>query len=279
MVLLKLWIFEFDFASLIAFLVGIFLGCALLGLLYSILVVLSLKSKKYVVTAANLDVTDEEVKEIIDNAKLQFKDKSLKGSKATLFYCKDICFALTNDIARKFFPKSKRPFAELSLDEILSLSVYISNRINEIVDRPGLRLIKQVKLSTILSLGDAKKVIEESQLMKVTKKYKIKSIFNVVKSALNFINPIYWVRRTVINTSLDFAFKKLCLAMIGIVGEETYKIYSKRVFLEEKTIDTNIDEILESLDADFKDVSDDEIENYLKTEGIEQKIKERKRGK
>lgn len=277
MILLKIWIF--DLTSLIALLIGVFLGCALLGIIYSIMVVSSLKSRKYVVKAMNIDVTDEEIKEIIHNSILQFKDRDLKGSKATLIHCKDVCFAMANDIARKFFPKAKRPLAELSLDEMLKLSVYISDRINEIVDRPGLRLIKSVKLSTILSLGDAKKVIEDSQLMKITKKYKIKSVFKTIFGVLNVFNPIYWVRRAVINTSLDFAFKKLCLAVIGIVGEETYKIYSKRMFEEEKIIDVNVDEIIKSIDEDFKDVSDDEITAYLGSQGIEEKIKDRKRGK
>ena len=277
--LLKVWVFDFDFASLIAFLIGVFLGCALLGIIYSIMVVSSMKNKKYVVKAVNTDVKDEEVKEIIDNSILQFKDKDLKGSKATIIHCKDVCIAMANDIARKFFPKSKRPLAELSLDEILKLSVYVSDRINEIVDRPGLRLIKQVKLATILSLGDAKKIIEDSHLMKITKKYKIMSVFKTIVGALNVINPVYWIRRAVINTSLDFAFKKLCLAVIGIVGEETYKIYSKRVFDEEKVIDANVEEIIKSIDEDFKDVSDEEIENYLGSQGLEQKIKDRKKGR
>lgn len=279
MFLLKVWIFDFDLASLFALILGVFLGCALLAIIYSILVVSSMKSKKYVVKAVNTEVTDEEVKEIIDNSILQFKDKDLKGSKATLIHCKDVCYAMASDIARKFFPKSKRPLAELSLDEILKLSIYISDRVNEIVDRPGLRLIKGVKLSTILSLGDAKKIIEDSHLMKITRKYKIMNVFKTIVGALNILNPVYWVRRAVINTSLDFAFKKLCLAVIGIVGEETYKIYSKRVFDEEKIIDVNVDEIIKSIDDDFKDVSDAEIENYLSSQGLEQKIKDRKRGK
>lgn len=279
MLLFEIWIFKFDWTSLATLLVGVFLGCALLAIIYSILVVSSMKNKKYVVKAANTDVTDDEIKEIIDNAILQFKDKDLKGSKATLLHCKDICFAMASDIARKFFPKSKRPLAELSLDEILKLSIYISDRINEIVDRPGLRLIKGVKLSTILSLGDAKKVIEDSQLMKVTKKYKVMNVFKTIMGALNVLNPVYWIRRAVINTSLDFAFKKLCLAVIGIVGEETYKIYSKRVFDEEKIIDVNVDEIIKSIDDDLKDVTDEEIDNYLNSQGLEQKIKDRKRGR
>lgn len=279
MLLFKIWFYEFDWSSLVTLLVGVFLGCALFSIVYSILVVSSMKRKKHVVNAVNIEVTDEEIKEIIDNAIMQFKDKDLKGSKATLIHCKDVCFAMASDIARKFFPKAKRPLAELSLDEMLKLSIYISDRINEIVDRPGLRLIKSVKLSTILSLGDAKKVIDDSQLMKVTRKYKIMSVFKTVVGALNIFNPVYWIRRTVINSSLDFAFRKLCLAVIGIVGEETYKIYSKRVFDEEKMIDVNIDDIIKSIDEDFKDVTDEEIENYLGSQGLEQKIKDRKRGR
>jgi hypothetical protein len=260
-------------------LIGILLGCALLAIIYSILVVTSLKSKKYIVPAKNIEVTDEEILEIITTARKQFNDKSLKGANNTIIYCKDICFCLVADIARKFFPKSKRPFAELSVDEFLELFVYVSKRVNEIIDRPGLRLIKKIKLSTILSLGDAKKVIEDSQLMKMTKKYNLKKFFSTVMGALNVINPVYWIRRTVINTSLDFAVKKLCDVVIGIVGEETYKIYSKRVFEEPKEIDTNIDDIIKSLDEDLAHVSDEEIENYISSQGIEEKIKERKKRK
>ena len=48
MMLFKLWIFEFDLSSLLAFIVGIFAGCTLLALIYSIMVVSSIKSKKYI---------------------------------------------------------------------------------------------------------------------------------------------------------------------------------------------------------------------------------------
>ena len=175
MLLFKIWFYEFDWSSLVTLLVGVFLGCALFSIVYSILVVSSMKRKKHVVNAVNIEVTDEEIKEIIDTAIMQFKDKDLKGSKATLIHCKDVCFAMASDIARKFFPKAKRPLAELSLDEMLKLSIYISDRINEIVDRPGLRLIKSVKLSTILSL---------SKIVKISKKIIIISNINVANNII-----------------------------------------------------------------------------------------------
>ena len=48
MFLFKIGNFDFDIASLISFVIGIFAGCALLAIVYSILVVSSLKSKKYI---------------------------------------------------------------------------------------------------------------------------------------------------------------------------------------------------------------------------------------
>ena len=277
--LFKLWIFEFDFNSLVSFLIGILFGVSLLALLYSLLVVSSIKSKKYVVKTKNETVTDEEIMEIINNATLQFKDKSLKGAKNTIGHCWSICSNLTQDIARKFFPKSKRPFAELSVDELLLLAIYISNRINELIDRPGLRLVKKVKLSTILALGDAKNVIEASELMKMTKKYKIMKMVDTVKGALNILNPVYWFRKTVMNSTLDFAVHKLCLAVIEIVGEETYKIYSKRVFDEEKNLDLNVDGIVDELDEEMKDISDEDITSYLLSQGLVEKDRKKKKEK
>ena len=205
MIFFELLGLNFDFASLISFFVGIFAGCALLGIIYAILVVSSLKSKKYVVKSAVVDVTDEMILEIISNSKKVFSDKKIKGAKNSISHCFSICTNMVVDIATKFFPKSKHPAAELTIDEILELSIYISNRINSIVDRPGLRMVKKFKLSTILSLGDVKKVIEDSPLMKITKKYKIKQALGKVLGFINILNPVYWLRKLTVNTTLDIA--------------------------------------------------------------------------
>lgn len=273
MINFKLWIFEFDFSSLIAFLIGIGIGFILFGIIYAIMVLVSLKSKKYVVSVQNTDITDEEILLIINNTQKAFKDKELKGAKPSISYASDLIMNLVKDISRKFYPKSKRPFAELSVDEILSLLVYVSKRLDTILDRPALRLLKRVKLSTILGLGDVKKVVDESSLMKLTRKYKLKKVFNTIKGALNIVNPLYWVRKLIIDTSLNVAIRQLCLAVIGIVGEETYKIYSKRVFNEEKIIDSGVKEITMSLDAQMQDVSEEEIDEYLAQELLEGKRK------
>ena len=279
MMFLKIWNFEFDLSSLIAFLIGVLVGCALLAILYSILVVSSLKSEKYIAKSTVISVTDDEIKEIIENARKAFNDKSLRGAQSSVNHCFNVCANLTTDIARKFFPKSKRPLAELTIDEILDLFVYISNRVNAILDRPALRLLKKLKLSTLLALGDAKKVIDDSSLMKLTKKYKLKKVFDTVIGVLNIFNPVYWARRIFINTAIEVALNKLCISVIGIVGEETYKIYSKRVFEEERYIDTNVGDIVSSIEKQLEDVSEEEVDEYIITQGIEEEIKMKKKGK
>ena len=190
MINFKLWIFEFDFSSLIAFLIGIGIGFILFGIIYAIMVLVSLKSKKYVVSVQNTDISDEEILLFINNTQKAFKDKELKGAKQSISYASDLIMNLVKDISRKFYPKSKRPFAELSVDEILSLLVYVSKRLDTILDRPALRLLKRVKLSTILGLGDVNKVVDESSLMKLTRKYKLKKVFKTIKGALNIVNPL-----------------------------------------------------------------------------------------
>lgn len=278
MIVFKLWGLDFDFASLISFVIGIFAGFALLAIIYAILVVSSIKSKKYIAKTKVVDITDDMVLEIVNNAKKVYSDKKIKGAKNSVSHCWSICCNLVLDIATKFFPKSKYPAAELTVDEILELLVYISNRVNEIVDRPGLRMVKKLKLSTIISLGDAKKFIEDSPLMKVTKKYKIKQVLGKIFGFLNLLNPVYWVRRLAVNTTLDIAVNKLCLVVIGIVGEEVYKIYSKRVFDEERNIDTKVDELVKSMEDDLGNVTDEEVEHYLDSQGLEDAIKNKRKG-
>ncbi len=111
MVFFKIGIIEIDFTSLIALIIGIGIGIALTLLVYAVLLVVSLKPKKYVVKAEAM-VTDEEIKEILDNSYNSFNDRELQGEKPTFIHCKDVCLNLIKDISRKFFPDSKHPSLE-----------------------------------------------------------------------------------------------------------------------------------------------------------------------
>lgn len=264
--MLSILAIQFSLPILFSFLIGLGAGLAIAALIYLIIVLSTTRQKPIIVKASANNVTDEEVKQMIYEAQQQFKDRSLKGANSTLAYCKDLSYELILNIAKKFFPESKRPLYELSIDEVLMLTVYISNRLDEILDARGLRIFRRFKVSQIIGMTEVKEKIEANSIVKATKKYKIIEAFNAAKSVINVVNPVYWARKFVINKSIDIAIKKICMIVIATCGEETYKIYSKAVFDQVVEIDSGIDDIVNDIQND--------IQNDLIEEEDEKKEKE-----
>lgn len=255
-------ILQFDLTDIFLLFFGIGFGVLVTIIVYILAVLYSMKPRSYIAKSKTVGLTDEQVNEKVKFAQDIFLDKELQGDLSSASYCKEVCQSLVLDIASTYFPESKRPLLELSVDEVLMLGVYISNRVNEILDHKGIRLFKKVKLSTIIGIGEAKKNIDDSSLMKATKKYKLKEAFTTFAGALNIVNPVYWAKKLVVNKTLDYALSKICIMIIAITAEETYKIYSKKVF--DDTVDENekFNEIANEIAADLDNVSIEEIDEY-----------------
>ncbi len=119
---------------------------------------------------------------------------------------------------------------ELSVSELLDLNHYITNRLDKILDKPILKNTKNLQMTKIMRMYDTKKAIDQNKLIKAAKKYKVGKVVKYGGAAINVVNPVYWFRKIVINTSIDVMTKKVCLVVIGIVGEETTNVYSKKLF-------------------------------------------------
>lgn len=257
----NIFLIEFNMPLLFSFLIGLGIGLAIAVLFYLILVLSSVRKNNIVVKSTDNNLTDEEVKLMIQEAQQIFKDKSLKGANSNLAYCKDLSYELILNIARKYYPDSKRPLYELSIDEVLMLTVYISNRLDEILDAKGLRLFRKLKVSQIIGMTEIKEKIEANSIVKATKKYKIFEAISAAKKVVNIVNPVYWARKAVIDKSLNFAIKKLCLIIIATCGEETYKIYSKAVFDTVVDIDSGIDKLVSDIQTDLSEqLSSNDVE-------------------
>ena len=208
-----------------------------------------------------IDVKEDELKQMILNKQKEFKRNKKLGNQSMGRLTFDMSYELVFEIATYFFPNSRYPMGELSVHEIINLTHYISDRLDEILDKPILKNTKNVRITKILEMYDKKKKIEESKLVKAAKKYKVHKALKYAGAALNAINPVYWFRRLVINTSVDMMTKKVCIVVIGVVGEETSKIYSKKLFdkpLELGLVDEDIDKFLESGELDDDDDQLDE---------------------
>lgn len=267
MLLFKLFGIEINLPVFFSFLFGMFIGLSIAFLIYLLIVLLSINKKTKIVLGNTKNIDEQEVEQLIFETENMFKDKDLQGKLGNIEYCQMLVSKLMNNIAKRFFPNSKRPLAELSIDEILLLLDYVSHRLDELLDKRGIRIFRSLKLSTILGFNDVAQAVADNEIIKATKKYKLNETWRAVTSVTNFINPVFWVRRFIVTKGQNILVRKICVLVIDIVGEETYKIYSKVVFDKEATISTNVEEKAKELDDEI--ISDVSKEASLE-ENIEQ---------
>ena len=253
--LFKLGIFEIDFTAVMSFLVGIVLGAVAICMLYALFVIGSLRNKKFLIKTDKDDLTTTEVKQMIIECQSTFKDSALRGDLSRVNHCKNLCFSLAYGIAARFYPKSKHPLLELSIDEAMMLTVYIENRIDDILNRKGIRLLKKLKISSIVEFTQKTNKVMDSKAFKITKE--VNNTLNAVKKIINVVNPAWWFRKLIIDNTINVITNKMCLVVIAVVGEETYKIYSKTVFNKDVDFESNVDEILTSITDDINTASND----------------------
>lgn len=273
--LFKLWIFNIDFSTIISFLLGVVIGMTILLLIYALIIVSSIRTKDFIIKTDNDDLTTQDVKQMVADTQVAFKDRTLRQDQPRFSYCEQLCKDLAYAIAVRYYPKSKYPFFELSVNEITLLATYVTERVDGLLNHRGIKLIKKLKVSTIIDITNKKKQIEESKAFKAT--VSIGTTFSKVKNVLNIINPLNWGRKLIVDNIMNIILDKICLVIIAIVGEETYKIYSKKVFNKEVDIDTGSDAFIEEMSESIKDAakeidSDIVLDNIVVENRLKSKI-------
>lgn len=226
------------------FLLGLITGIILLIL--SLVGIFSHNERKKSKTrmAVGIPLDDKEVSEMIELKQAQLNSTVKLTDNGYFKVALDLSLELTEEISRYYFPNSKYPIYELSLQELLDLSQYITNRVEELLNARGLRLFKNYRVASIIDILNTKKKITNSKLMQVTRKLKLQKFYTGAKAVLNYANPVFWFRKLAIKPTTVLVTKEVCKYIITIFGEETNKLYSKAIFKEED----NEEEIIEKID-------------------------------
>src|SRR5690554_3686170 len=217
---------------LISFLIGVSFGFFLLLLIYLYAVLKSLNKGLKLRKADETDIDEEEIKWLIEDGQTQFKDKDLRNSVGYAKHLQHITTELTIDIAKKFYPKSKYPYLELTVDESLNLAHYITDRVEDLLKGKILRMTRGLTLAKIYELNETKTKVDNNKFVKAARKYS--KVTKAAVAVLNAVNPVYWFRKLTKETALNIIVVRIGLSIIAITGEETYKIYSKKVFRSEE---------------------------------------------
>ena len=222
--------FDISFFGFINFFVGIMTGMVLFTASYIYLLVRGKNINIEDIKHPNVDVDEEELKVMIINKQKEFKRNKKLGNQSIAKLTFEMSYELVDEISKYFFPDSKYPMLELSVSELLNLNHYITNRLDDILDKPILKNTKNLQMTKIMGMYDKKKAFDQNKYIKAAKKYRVGKVVKYGGAVVNAFNPVYWFRKLVINTSVDVMTKKVCLVIIGIVGEETTNVYSKKLF-------------------------------------------------
>ncbi len=239
---------DISFGGFINFFLGMATGAIAFSAIYILLLVRGKNINIEDIKRPTIDVDEEQLRLMILEKRKLFKRTKKLGNSSIAKLTFDMSYELIEEIATYFFPESKYPMMELSIHELLNLNHYITNRIGEMLDKPILKNTMNLRVTKIMQMFDKKKSIEQSKVIKAAKKYKVGKVVKYGGAALNVVNPVYWFRKLVINTSVDVMTKKVCVVIIGIVGEETVKVYSKKLFdvpMELNMVDEEVNKMLE----------------------------------
>ena len=257
MLLSSIGIFRITFGNIYTFIFGIAVGLAIATILYLLYILRQMNSKKFKdmssiqIVETKIDpksMTKEEKQKILNDRKSDdkrkqvcalileyeelFKDKKLRKGYSDIEYTKYLTWSLIQNIAAIYHPKDKRPYLSITIKDATKLIRYASKRMDEILDINGLRVLRKININSANGMLNFYKRLYDHKIVKLIYKFKLNKILFGFKVLINIINPIYWVRKFIINRSFSIVTKKICVNVIQISGEEAYNIYSKNAFNE-----------------------------------------------
>jgi len=241
------------FPKLVNFLFGMLTGMVLVTAFSVYLFVRGKNLDVEQVKRSSVENDEDTLVAMIEDKQKEFKKAWKEKEDGVAKIVSRLSFELVEQVATYFFPESSHPMLELSVNEILNLNHYITDRIDKMLDKPIVKNTKKVQIVKIMDMYDKKKQVEETKLVKAAQKLKLPKIMKYGSVAINAVNPVYWFRKLVINTSVSAVTKKLAVVVIGIVGEETVKVYSKALFetpLELDVVDDDIEKMLTEAEDD-----------------------------
>jgi len=240
MLLLKIGFISIEYDTLILFLIGILIGALVFGFIF-LIVMLSTRKKKNAIVKSKMDVEYErDVVPLKDLAIADYKSKIENlGDMAKIF---DIAYRLSNDIAALFFPKSKTPILELSMDEVISLTESLGEAFDKaILEDKTLKLVYNFNMTIGFLVGLKDKKLEIKSELKEAKENIFTRLKNTITSKVKSIQNKAIIKYLEWNHIID----RVSMLFINVAAAETYKAFSMKLYHKEMDIDTSIKDDIE----------------------------------
>lgn len=248
--------FILSIKTLLVLVAGIFIGLVIAATFYAVILFASIKKKEKEIKEATINISDDEILAIVNEIKHQYVAETEGLPFNSRFDILKVRLSeLVNRIASAYYPNSKYPMYELTIEETIMFMQYISTRIDKLFEKRILRQFKKISISQIFKILDTKKKIEQNKTVQTIKNSKTRKVSNTIIGTIKKFNPTYWIKKILIGSTVNFGTRKISLLVMDIVADETNKAYSKSIFQKEKDLEIlEIEKTIESLEGDEIDV-------------------------
>ncbi len=235
------WSVYINYISLLAFFAGIVCGVLVFFLIYLIFVSRLVK-KSY---SKPENYSDDRCRNMIKDYKRKYKiQKSDKAVIDRIILIRTMTQELAVEIAKFHYPNSKHPFLEISTYELLETVKDIITRLEIILDKKSFSWLKKLTGVQIMKVFEIKEKISKNKVVKNAVEINNSTVSKVTKKFFKIINPTYLLRSVIMNKTATFSADIFSNAVITIVGEEFYKLYSKELFkIEDQKLEKLMEEI------------------------------------
>ena len=236
----------FNLQNIIVFLLGLISGALLLFAIILLVFSSKKKVKNRIYSPVKEAIDEKKINEMIANKQKNLIYQVEEYDKELLPTAVKLSTELIHEVASYYYPDSKLPEYELTLVEATELITYIMDRVSKLLDKPIIKSFKNRTISEILTLINKGKKVSQSAAVKSGDE-----AIKTYKNVANIINPIYWIKKVVVDGTINIAMKRFGKAALQIVGSEANKIYSKSLFKTD--LEDNSDKVIDEI---FNDEGD-----------------------
>lgn len=136
---------------------------------------------------------------------------------------------IVEEVAKIYYPDSKNPIFELTIEEAFLLVREIIYLLSNVIYDIGIPNLEKLKVSTIKDL-----FLFGGKVMRVYNLRSVRITVGFINAAFRLqsvVTPIYWIKKGTNDLSITSLSQFLIKCMFEIVGKETANIYSKN-FIE-----------------------------------------------
>ena len=165
------------------------------------------------------------IKKKIDYKSLAEKRLGINDNKELISLTSELMW-LIEEVARIYYPESKNPIYELTIEELFLLLREIITLLSNIVYDIGIPNLEKLKVSTIKDL-----VLIGGKVKKVYNLRSVRLTVGFINAAIKLqsvVTPIYWIKKGTNDLSITSLSQFLIKCIFEVVGKETANVYSKK---------------------------------------------------